>query len=199
MKQLSIFLAILLLLVVTIFAIRESNYSKLETRRIEVQLDQNQKKIEELESRNSENEQQVKEANKKRRLLEEENKKLEAQRRAKAELKRRDAKVYAAEAEKPSIGRVQSIIVAAANKYGVDANRMLRIAKCESTFNPSIEAPNVIDGGHPSGLFQHVSTYWPARAKRYGWKGASVFNAQANAEVTAQMFKENLWHLWECK
>lgn len=51
----------------------------------------------------------------------------------------------------------------------------------------------------PAGLFQHLQNYWPARATKYGWHGANVFNAQANAEVTAQMFRDGMAYLWECK
>jgi hypothetical protein len=97
------------------------------------------------------------------------------------------------------MGDIQAIIIAAANSHGVNAATMLRIAKCESSFNPSAIAPNLIDGGHPSGLFQHVMTYWPARAAAYGYPGASVFDAVANANVTAAMMAAQGTGAWECQ
>ena len=52
---------------------------------------------------------------------------------------------------------------------------------------------------YPAGIFQHLQNYWPERATKYGWHGASIFNAQANAEVTAQMFRDGMAYLWQCK
>ena len=75
----------------------------------------------------------------------------------------------------------------------------MSIAKCESNFNANAVNLNYYENGHPSGLFQHLSGYWPARAAKYGHAGASVFDATANAEVTAQMFRDGLSYLWECK
>lgn len=97
---------------------------------------------------------------------------------------------------------VEQIIINAANKYGMNPNHMLRIARCESGFNPNAinynyNAPG--GGGNPAGLFQHLTGYWPSRAAKYGWAGASVFNAQANAEVTAQMARDSGWGAWECR
>lgn len=96
-------------------------------------------------------------------------------------------------------GSVEQIVRDAATKYGVNPDYLARIAKCESTFNPSSVNYNYYENGHPSGLFQHISGYWPGRAAKYGWPGASVFNAQAQAEVTAQMFRDGHSSLWECK
>lgn len=106
---------------------------------------------------------------------------------------------------------VEQIVRNAARKYGVDENYLVRIATCETTMNPSSvnygywEDSNGTPMGsvgqkyYPSGLIQHITRYWPARAAKYGWAGASVFNAQANAEVTAQMFRDGMSGLWACK
>lgn len=103
MKKAILFIAILLLLVGTVFAIAESNNSKIETRNVKIELDKNkseQIKLEEdykkLEGANTGNEQKVQELELKRQQLEEEKKNLEAQLQAKAELKASQSKVYAA-------------------------------------------------------------------------------------------------------
>lgn len=98
-----------------------------------------------------------------------------------------------------SSGDIENIVRSAARKYGVNEDYFVQIAKCESRLNPNSVNTHYNENGNPSGLFQHISGYWPARAAKYGHSGASVFDPVANAEVTAQMFRDGLQHLWECK
>jgi hypothetical protein len=81
------------------------------------------------------------------------------------------------------------------------AATMIRIADCESDFNPLARNPHyyVPGYGNPVGLFQHVEGYWPARAVKYGWPGASVFDPVANANVRAAMMATEGTSAWECK
>lgn len=95
-------------------------------------------------------------------------------------------------------GDIETIVRQAARKYGVDENYLVHIANCESTMNPNAQNTSYYDNGHPSGLFQHISGYWPARATKYGYAGASVFDPVANANVTAAMFRDGHSNLWEC-
>ena len=132
--------------------------------------------------------------------------KLSKQLQAKLDAKAKDIAVKASQAAgapkavyAAPIGDVESVVRQAALKYGVDPDYMVRIAKCESGLNPTAIAPNLIAGSHPTGLFQHVSVYWPKRATKYGWDGASIYNVQAQAEVTAQMFRDGASKLWECR
>lgn len=94
---------------------------------------------------------------------------------------------------------VEQIVREAARKHGISEDHFVSIAMCESTMNSNAVNTNYYENGHPSGLFQHISGYWPARAAKYGYAGASVFDATANANVTAAMFKEGNQGLWECK
>lgn len=96
-------------------------------------------------------------------------------------------------------GDVASIITKWANYYGVSPAWLIRVARCESGMNPLAVARNVIDGGHPTGLFQHVSTYWSGRAAKYGVPGASIFDVHAQARVTAGMFADGQSNQWACK
>ena len=98
----------------------------------------------------------------------------------------------------PPAGNIEAIVRAAAIKYGVDPNYLVRIGKCESGLNPRSVNYNYSENGNPSGLFQHLSGYYPARAKKYGYS-TDVFDAYSNANVTAAMFKDGLQGLWECK
>lgn len=94
---------------------------------------------------------------------------------------------------------VESIVRQAARNYGISEDYFVQIAMCESTLNPNAVNYNYNENGHPSGLFQHLSGYWPARAAKYGYAGASVFDATANANVTAAMWSEGHSNLWECQ
>lgn len=95
-------------------------------------------------------------------------------------------------------GNIEQIVREAARKYGINEEHFVNIARCESTFNPNAVNTSYYENGHPSGLFQHISGYWPARAAKYGYAGASVFDAVANANVTAGMFRDGASNLWEC-
>lgn len=87
----------------------------------------------------------------------------------------------------------------AARKHGIDEEHFVAIAQCESSMNPNAVNYGYNENGYPSGLFQHLSGYWPARAAKYGYSGASVTDPVANANVTAAMFAEGQQGLWECK
>jgi len=99
----------------------------------------------------------------------------------------------------PNSSSVASIITAAANRHGIDPARALRIATCESTLDPTRVNYDYFENGYPSGLFQHLSGYWPARAAEHGYPGASVFDAEANANVTMSMWASGSAGLWECQ
>ena len=90
---------------------------------------------------------------------------------------------------------IQAIIRAAAAKYGVDADTLLRVAYCESGFNPN--AYNSILGA--SGLFQIIPGTWAANSVRAGYGGANVFDPVANANVAAWMFSRGQSGQWVCK
>lgn len=94
---------------------------------------------------------------------------------------------------------IEEIVRQAARNHGIDENYFVHIAKCESSLNPNSVNYGYNENGYPSGLFQHLSGYWPSRAAKYGYAGASVFDATANANVTAAMFAEGHSNLWECK
>ena len=103
-----------------------------------------------------------------------------------------------ASASTTSRGDLYNIVRDAAVKNGLDPEWFWNLAKCESTWNPNAVNTSYYDNGHPSGLYQHISGYWPARAAKYGYAGASVFDPVANANVTAAMWKSGS-HLWECQ
>jgi hypothetical protein len=82
-------------------------------------------------------------------------------------------------------GDVRSIVSAAAQKHGVDANAMLTIAMLESSGNPNAKNPNSSAGG----LFQFIDS----TASQYGL--ANRFDPVAASDAAARLAKDNAGHL----
>jgi len=95
----------------------------------------------------------------------------------------------------PAPGDIESIIRAAAGAWGADANQLLRVAWCESHYNPN--AVNARSGA--AGLFQFMPATWAANSVRAGYAGASVFDPVASANVAAYMFAHGQAGQWTCK
>lgn len=164
--------------------------------------------LDKLKEDKNASDEQVKKLEEQRQQLEKEKQDLNQQLQAKLEEKSRLAQAsekvvntvtqtQTASAAPVVSGNIQQIIVDAANRYGVDPNRALRIAKCESGFNPNAVNYSYNENGYPSGLFQHLSGYYPARAAKYGYS-TNVFDAYSNANVTMAMWRDGQAGLWEC-
>lgn len=95
----------------------------------------------------------------------------------------------------PAPAEIAAIIRAAAARYGVDAEQLLRVAWCESRYDPN--AYNGVLGA--SGLFQIIPGTWAANSVRAGYGGASAFDPVANANVAAWMFAHGAAGLWVCR
>jgi hypothetical protein len=90
---------------------------------------------------------------------------------------------------------IESVIRAAAARWGADPTQLLRVAWCESRYDPS--AYNASSGA--SGLFQFMPRTWAANSVRAGYSGASVFDAVASANTAAYMFSIGQAGQWSCK
>lgn len=96
-------------------------------------------------------------------------------------------------------GDVEGMIRTAAAKYGVDAERLVRIGRCESGFNPNAVNYNYYaGGGNPSGVFQFIPSTWSRMSDQAGFSGASVFDAYSNVNVAAWAFANGRAGEWEC-
>lgn len=85
----------------------------------------------------------------------------------------------------------EHVIREAAVEYDVDARLMVRIADCESGLDPWARNPS-----GASGLFQHLSRYWPARAAAVGAEGAPWWDAVTNARAAAWMMSTQGTRPW---
>ncbi|HSJ29574.1 MAG TPA: transglycosylase SLT domain-containing protein [Acidimicrobiia bacterium] len=77
-----------------------------------------------------------------------------------------------------------------------DVNRAIRVAWCQSSFNPAAVNPS----SGASGLFQHLPEDWATRAEAAGHPGASIFDPTANVAVAAWMLYDlpGGWSHWDC-
>ena len=95
----------------------------------------------------------------------------------------------------PGSSEIEAIIRDAAAAQGADADQLLRVAYCESRYNPG--AYNASSGA--SGLFQFLPSTWAANSVRAGLAGASVFDPVASANVAAWMFVRGQAGQWVCR
>jgi len=95
----------------------------------------------------------------------------------------------------PAPADIEQVILSAAAAWGADPNQLLRVAWCESRYNPY--ALNARSGA--AGLFQFMPATWAANSVRAGYAGASVFDAVANANTAAYMFRNGQAAQWSCK
>jgi hypothetical protein len=89
---------------------------------------------------------------------------------------------------------IEAIIRAAAAKWGADPAQLLRVAWCESRYNPS-----AYNASGASGLFQFMPRTWAANSVRAGYGGASVWDPVASANTAAYMFSIGQAGQWTCK
>jgi soluble lytic murein transglycosylase-like protein len=122
---------------------------------------------------------------------------LEAQRVAAAQQTLQQAPVQGPAPAPPALapsggGSIQDIILAAFAPQGAGAQQWaLRIAKCESGYNPN--AVNRSSGA--SGLFQFMPSTWA----HLPWAGQSVFDPVANAQAAAYYYQHSGAGPWSCK
>lgn len=91
-------------------------------------------------------------------------------------------------------GSIEQVIIAAANKYGVDPQYLLRIARCESGYRT-----NAYNASGATGLFQFMPATWASFSAKAGYGGASIYDGTAQANVAAWAFANGLASHWECK
>ena len=89
---------------------------------------------------------------------------------------------------------VQGLIVDAAARWGLPAERMLRVAWCESRWEPGARG----GGGH-MGVFQFSAGTWAWASEAAGYAGASPYEAAANVEAAAWLMSTGEFGHWGCR
>lgn len=98
-------------------------------------------------------------------------------------------------ATSPPPADVPAMIADAAVRWGLDANQMLRVAWCESKYDP--RAYNGRSGA--SGVFQFIPSTWRWASASVGLANASPFDPQANVEAAAWLMKTQGARHWQCR
>lgn len=76
-----------------------------------------------------------------------------------------------------------------------DVNRAVRIAWCESRFDPN--STDLKTGG--VGLFNHLPNYWDERASNAGFAGIDATDATANTAAAAwEVYEGAGWEVFNC-
>jgi hypothetical protein len=91
-----------------------------------------------------------------------------------------------------STWHVKRLIRCAAEHFDIAPRKAIYIAWRESRFHA--RAYNAAGGA--AGIYQHLVRYWPDRAKDYGFRNWSVFNARANIIVSMRMVRRYGWSPW---
>lgn len=95
---------------------------------------------------------------------------------------------------------IASIITVAANRYGIDPTRALRIAQCESGLNPRASNLNYYaGGGNPTGLFQYLPETWNRIGSRSPYGVGNIYSAEDQANVTMWAWANGYAGEWECQ
>ncbi|MEK6208385.1 MAG: G5 domain-containing protein [Chloroflexota bacterium] len=89
---------------------------------------------------------------------------------------------------------IEAIIREAAAAHGADPEQLVRVAYCESRFNPG-----AYNASGAAGLFQFMPGTWAANSVRSGYAGASVYDPVASANVAAWMFARGQAYQWVCR
>ena len=77
-----------------------------------------------------------------------------------------------------------------------DVNRAIRVAWCESRFDP--KSVDMRTGG--AGLFHHLPRYWEERAANAGYPDADQFDPEASAAAAAwEVYNGGGWEVFGCR
>lgn len=96
---------------------------------------------------------------------------------------------------------VPRLITKWAGYYGVSADYLLRIARCESGYSPSAVNRNYsAGGGNPSGVFQFLpDTFARYTDATHANFTGDIWNADDNVHAAAYAFSHGGSGEWECK
>jgi resuscitation-promoting factor RpfB len=94
-----------------------------------------------------------------------------------------------------SVEHWRPLVVESASQYGLDPNMMLRIMACESGGNATVVSHFVINGEHPTGLFQFLPSTW----RSAGGTNDNIFDGALQIKLAARKMSREGTSAWQCK
>lgn len=95
---------------------------------------------------------------------------------------------------KLNVEQVKELIAKYSQKYNVDVDTMLRIANCESKFQP-----NIIGSGKYFGVFQFSKSTFNESVPTLNFQDPDPLNPDQNIEMAAYLISEGQAWRWGCK
>ncbi len=87
------------------------------------------------------------------------------------------------------------LVTAAATQWNYDPNIMMRIMACESGGNATTVSHFIVNGEHPTGLFQYLPTTWRAA----GGTDDNIMDGAVQIQITAKKMALFGTGPWQCK
>ncbi len=86
----------------------------------------------------------------------------------------------------------RSVIFDYAQRYGADPELMVRIARCESGFNPAAQNKT----SSASGIYQYINSTWQSQSLKYGIT-TQKNDPYGQIELTARILADGGIHHWD--
>ena len=87
------------------------------------------------------------------------------------------------------------MVIESAATYGLDPNVMLRIMACESGGNATSVSHFIVNGEHPTGLFQFLPSTW----RSAGGTDSNIFDGPTQVKLAARKMSREGTSAWQCK
>ncbi len=94
-----------------------------------------------------------------------------------------------------SVEHWRPMVIAAATQWGLDPNMMMRIMSCESKGNATSVSHFVVNGQHPTGLFQYLPSTW----RSSGGTDSNILDGATQIQITAKKMATQGTGAWQCK
>jgi resuscitation-promoting factor RpfB len=94
-----------------------------------------------------------------------------------------------------SVEHWRPLVETAAAQHGLDPNMMMRIMACESKGNATVVSRFVVNGEHPTGLFQYLPSTW----RSAGGTDDNILDGAMQIKLTAKKMAAEGTRAWQCK
>lgn len=87
------------------------------------------------------------------------------------------------------------LVISAAAQYNLDPNMMLRIMACESGGSATVVSRFIVNGEHPTGLYQFLPSTW----RSAGGTSDNILDGATQIQLTARKMANEGTSAWQCR